>query len=474
MRGKRALSVSFTALVLALCLLLGFGGLFLPDGGVRANQVLAAAPELTEGDGTLNLDFFSDFETWFGEHFALRQTLVTANAALLAGVFHSSNTDQVIVGESGWLFYASEADDYLDIPTMTEREAANAAISLSLMQEYAAAQGATMLFFAAPNKSSIYPENMPAQYVPLAQDGSFELLYAALEREAVRYLDLRAVLEAVKAGQTDETAGTRLYHRLDSHWTNLGAAYAADAILAALGLPSDYAGADYAVTQDFSGDLYEMLYPMGTEQDYNQSYDLFTYSTGTADRSDTEAIRYAAENPSQTGSLLMFRDSFGNALTPFLAQSFGQSLFTRAVPYDLGLIAEQEADFVILELAERNLATLAERAAVMPAPVRDVALPEQRVEAALQGALTRSGTYWMITGCYDAQLSDIGARVYAAVTIGDTTTVYEATPAGELGEGSYTLYLPEDAGAADLTLSLILTYGGRQVATETIALRQDA
>ena len=153
---KKGIEIAFVVLFFALCLIPGLGMLILPEEENRANQVLTAEPDLLESDGSLNWSYFSEFQDYFADHFAFRQELITMNAEFLDTLFQTSNTDQVVIGKDGWLFYESTIGDYLNIPTMTERSAANAAISLSLMQEYAEKNGARFIFMVAPNKTWLW------------------------------------------------------------------------------------------------------------------------------------------------------------------------------------------------------------------------------------------------------------------------------------------------------------------------------
>ena len=54
----------------------------------------------------------------------------------------------------------------------------------------------------------------------------------------------------------------------------------------------------------------------------------------------------------------MYRDSFANALIPYAASSFSEVRFERAVPYNTKLIDSFDADYVIVEIAERNIKDL--------------------------------------------------------------------------------------------------------------------
>ena len=60
--------------------------------------------------------------------------------------------------------------------------------------------------------------------------------------------------------------------------------------------------------------------------------------------------------------VLVLRDSFGEALFPYLANNVGRLLFTRALSMEEAAITkfirEEGIEHVVLEIAERNLASL--------------------------------------------------------------------------------------------------------------------
>jgi hypothetical protein len=69
--------------------------------------------------------------------------------------------------------------------------------------------------------------------------------------------------------------------------------------------------------------------------------------------------RYHIEK-SNYPKLVMFRDSFGVALLPYLSESFSDSLYVWYTPFgvNLSVIEKERPQIVILELVERNLQEL--------------------------------------------------------------------------------------------------------------------
>jgi hypothetical protein len=56
--------------------------------------------------------------------------------------------------------------------------------------------------------------------------------------------------------------------------------------------------------------------------------------------------------------LLMFQDSFGERLNPYLSESFSESLYIWTPGVSLAIIEKEKPHVVILELVERHLSSL--------------------------------------------------------------------------------------------------------------------
>ena len=337
----------FTAAFLLLCIIPSAGMLFLPPTEAAANERLSPAPQFKKEDGSWNADVLDQVTDYIDDHFALRQEMVTANDALQTGLLATSPAEDVIYGRDGWLYYADTLDDYQNHATLTDEEVRQVAQTVADMQAYCEARGARFLFTIAPNKNSLYPENMPARYLQSDAQGNYEKLRPLLEEYGVHYADLFTFL----SGQ-DEV----LYLKTDSHWTNRGAALAHDFLMETIGLPhTAFADAPYTTAETHKGDLYEMLYPKGTACEAQQEYQT-TFSYVKEPRTAEDILIQTTNPDAPNGRLLLCRDSFGNALHPFLAEDFREATITRQMPYPLTQV--QAGDTVIVEIVERNLPNL--------------------------------------------------------------------------------------------------------------------
>ena len=221
----KKLNVIFLILVFGLLALPMLSMPFFRDRESGEKREMAEFPPVMR-DGAINSRFAGELDDYVRDHIGFRTEMVEGNTVLLAKLFGESAEDDVILGRNGWLYYEGTVNDYLNIPTMTERAAKNAAHSLKMLQDHAAAQGADFVLAVVPNKNSLYGENMPSRFKPLAQDGNYELLMKALADEGVNTADIYGALSG---------AGRVLYQQTDTHWTYEGALIAYRSILKAAG-----------------------------------------------------------------------------------------------------------------------------------------------------------------------------------------------------------------------------------------------
>ena len=441
--------IAFVAIFLVLCLIPAVG-MFLPAAGeTGGNEVLAPLPALRDAEGAWNADFFAELGEYAEDNYYLRQRLVTAWSALNQKALHTSIADNVLLGSGGWLYFGDTLDDYTGNHLLSDAEIASAANNLALMSDYCESLGAKFLFTVAPNKNSLYPQRMPDLPVFSARRNA-DALRDALAAKNVPYYDL---FEAFQA------QSEILYFAQDSHWNSKGAALAADGLNRALGRKSDYFDGPFTAQNVHRGDLYAMLYPTGEALEPDEVYGGALDFTYDAPIRSPENLTIMTSGGGE-GSLLMFRDSFGNLLYPYLADSFGSAFFSRAADYRLNLIEERNADYVVIELVERNIHYLIENIPVMPAP--DLAAEEYPEEGAVSetavalAAEPDSGLagYVLVRGTLPVP-PDAGAFVALCGPGG----CYEAF---RLRDGGFGLYVTETALEED-GLFLVTTVNGQAV-----------
>lgn len=340
-----------------------FTGLLLPLGdNTSSDNNQAEAPTLIEKD-SINIDYLSQSGSYFETHFAFRTQLIDAHAHIQGGFLKTSPTEQVIIGKDGWLFYGGTLDDYLGRMPLTQRAVDNIAHNLALMQGYGKSKGAKVLFVVAPNKNSLYPEQMP-YYYRKGENNNVSKLFAAFDQADVAYVDLFKFFES-----QEEV----LYFTKDSHWNYEGAILATNAVLKSYD-KSTIKQREVVSDIEFIGDIEKMLYPITAQPESVNGVAEGNWAY-VGEESSVEAAMLETTGEGE-GSLLMFRDSFANNMIPLLAPEFENSYFSKMVPYDLTQINHINPDCIIIERAERHIDYWAKNAPLMPAPLVEVEVSE--------------------------------------------------------------------------------------------------
>lgn len=441
---KKWEKIAFVAVAVVALLIPVYTMPFMKQASTAEKRELATFPTLFD-EGAFNTGFFAGVGDYLADHFSFRSPLVDAQS-FLKGAFGVSSQEDVVMGRDGWLYFADTLPDYVGETSLTAGQAARLQRVGDLMAEYVESHGASFALTVVPNKATLYPQYMPYYYripqaLPPSKDGGLSPLHTlnTVLKEEDWYVDMTAALTAEE--------DTLLYHKRDSHWNNLGARVGYDALMAAVGGKAGaYADTPYAIQAVWDGDLDGLLRSSATVKDDQAVWQTeFTYEYTSRFRNEEDILITTACTTGE-GHLVMFRDSFGNALLPLLAQQYATATFSRALPFALDLTEIEEADTVLVEIVERNLANLLAYAPKMAAPLREMPPVTDRGDY-VQANVAKSGNYIKVSGLTDGMAD----RLYLAVE----GVAYEASPIAEgdaTADNGFTAYLPADCYGKTITL----------------------
>ncbi len=329
-------------------------------------RILAKLPSVRNENGTVNENFGDEFTAYVSDHFGFRQQLATLDSKVKNGLFQTSSEEDVLIGKNGWLYYTPTQDDYVNNPTISEHGIQNIVYNLRMLQAYTESKGAKFLTAIVPNKNTVYPEYMP-DYISISQqNGNLENLCNAIQGTEISFLNLADVLIPAK-----DSGETPIYYQTDTHWNNTGALIGYRAMMGKIKtMYQNYENSSYVTEPAHQGDLCGMLYPTSEKLENDNIYDIecnFEYQ-GRYRNSDDITITTLNINQEQPESLLMFRDSFGAGVIPYFSEQYRFVKYSRALPYTLYDMESEQYDAVILEIVERNIAWLQEKAPAHGAP----------------------------------------------------------------------------------------------------------
>jgi hypothetical protein len=313
-----------------------------------------------------SLDFLRDWNAVANQHFAGRDELIHWNNLLQVRLLRVSPVDTLMLGRDGWLFLDGsnlEMDYFRAATPFSEDELARWRRALLQRHLWLARQGIRFVFVVAPNKSTIYPEQVPARFRRAATrlDQLLDYLGRRPLPAGFRMLDLRKKLRAAKPRYP-------VYGKIDSHWNGFGAMLAAQRILQTL---SGFYPLRPPTAADFEVSLEPGSGPRGDLAAMLSLADVLSepHRVKVAPRSPArmvvaEPAHWITEHLEREITIcpgaglpeaLMFRDSFGYALAGFLSEHFKKMTYIR----DIGLgfhpriVLQVRPKIVIQEMAER-------------------------------------------------------------------------------------------------------------------------
>lgn len=290
----------------------------------------------------------SQLDAFLADNSPFRYQLVVLDASIDYKLFGTSQSDQVIPGKDGWLFYregptaAQPLASSQGLACINDDEAtlAEASAGLQILHDRLAEAGCTLVLDLTPSKDRIYREYLPDGYPLVNEENRTDRLAAYMTSHTTvpvnwRYADLRSLARL----------GQPLYYRADTHWTPVGALVGLDGIFEALGMTT-----------------------LPTE-----SYTLQEGPAMTCDMANVAALYmvlpeerqlivadYADLYPQDSRVVGVIGDSFSEYYMPYLDARFAGAWRLHIDDFDPGFVENPGCDLLILEVNERNLNRLLE------------------------------------------------------------------------------------------------------------------
>lgn len=322
--------------------------------------------------------FPAKFEAWLNDRLGLRRAMLQSFAwARLQGFIPSAATafsdgglggSPVLIGRDGWLFYAGQGsiESFRRTRPFTAAELDRWRTVLRERREWLARRGIAYLVVIAPDKHTIYPEQMPASLTPVGPKSRLDQLVAALNSpDDAPLLDLRPTLLAGKAVRP-------VYYKTDSHWNAYGAHLAESAMVErlrdsvpTLRIPSiqDFDLIESPTSQ--GGDLAVMLDAPIPPDDWR--IELRPRRTRVA-ATDSESIDlggglYVRGNISTCtsaagGTAIVLHDSFFEEPRASFSEHWRRAVYVHTYDFPTDLIDRERPQVVIQEIVERGLMNL--------------------------------------------------------------------------------------------------------------------
>jgi len=242
-------------------------------------------------------DWQSAADQWWKERFGMRFFFVRLNNQVNYSIFGRvyKGGKFLVFGKEDWLYEKPYVYSYCRMREASSEESVRSGFAdIRELQAHLDEYDVPFVVLLSPSKAASYPEKIPDTYCePHESQGyDYELYVDLLDEYGIRYVDGHKVIESAKPLWPQIT----LFSRGGTHWNDLGAYYAAEALLSAI-RPLSSKPIPPLVLEDVVVDQN----PEGFDRDLVDFFNLFfpdtnypvPHSTVSMTPSKTEGLRFA-------------------------------------------------------------------------------------------------------------------------------------------------------------------------------------
>ena len=304
------------------------------------------------------------FEKYYADHFGLRDLFINYYN-LVKYRLGDSPSEDVTIGKNGWLFlgsvkkgymkYMDPIGDFRNVNLYSQQELKRFAKYMVTLNAWLNEKGIKYVFVIAPNKHTIYFEQLPDYISKVSNRSASDQLIEYIKAYTdIRVVDLRGkLMKAKKMSQ--------LYYKTDTHWNHFAANIAQYEIMV-------------EIEKLFPNQIQPAMQELITVNSIGKCGDLANFiGINICKEHEVEPIFRKACAPSlqplgvkssvmrcegQNLNTVIFRDSFFNYLVPYFSRKFKQSTYLwEKLNYTslMRSLASDKPDIIIEEWVERTL-----------------------------------------------------------------------------------------------------------------------
>lgn len=334
-------------------------------------RVLATKPKLD----IQKLDPFpTAYETYFNDHFIHREKLLKLHTYIHFFWFKQSPLpEKVDVGKDSWLFYTEkERAVYEGTFKLNSIEIDKIVDELNRRDSILQSMNIPFVILIAPTKAEIYSDQLPSYYRRTGK---------TLTQEIIKNIQNRTKIPVVypKEALTKAKKKFQTYHQFDNHWNQLGAFFAYSELMQKIKKHFPNLKIKMLKMEDVKlkkeitngGNLANMIGLDHLLKETNYTFEVKNKKAKEAPKQNYKPIpgfAYPAEyetvseiKNSNLPKALIIRDSYINAMMPYLNESFSKSSYIfDAWQYKLNdeILKNESPDIFILEIYEPHISNI--------------------------------------------------------------------------------------------------------------------
>ena len=346
---------TFLALVLLPVLLFQYDGPWPGEGEVAVRGKAPFPYRFTPS-------VYEELDQWFADRVGLRYPMIYLGTKLHVDLLHRPLDNHIFLGQDGWMFWSDDGEstpatmiDARGKLRFKPAEVQQIDTELQVVRDRFIACGIPLVILIAPNKQSIYGENIFGAHRTPPQT-RFGALMESLSAPAKSLIvDARGSMLAGK----QRNAPTTLFNKTESHWNDLGAYYGYRAVIDALSKLTPVPYPERTALDHYT--LSVAPYP-GGDMATRVLFSPWRFKDDNVELRPKIPVKevfiehrnYKTRNPQGRGRLLLIGDSFTYHLTPFLAQHFEEVHRHIRETIDGAIVGSYRPDVVLWVTVERH------------------------------------------------------------------------------------------------------------------------
>lgn len=307
-------------------------------------------------------DYPKQYEAYYNDHLPFKSRLVNLYSNFNYKIFNRVESEKVLLGKDNWLFYKSAGveeledeqpiADYQGTNLYTKKEKETILNDIDLVNEYLFEQDIEFGLLICPNKEHIYSEYLPEGIEKVNSKCKADELVEFLQRES-------EVPVFYPLGQLQEEKETQqLYYKYDTHWNELGGFIASQQIL-------EFYKGNSAVLNEFSIEQSDVPAPtdLATMLNMNaffcddMNFVISDYhpevQVEIVEQTNDDFLRVYNSNADDERTLLIIRDSYGEAMQSYLSKDFQNVIFVHRSVFNQTYLEVYNPDIVLFQVVER-------------------------------------------------------------------------------------------------------------------------
>lgn len=325
----------------------------------KENRKLAVKPQIIENNN-LNLNYGKNFEKWLNDHFYKRSKIIKFYDKINNLLTGRIENNRAFLGKDNWLFYKGDnsIENFQNKNLYSIEDLEKIKNNIQKRKEWLEKQKIKYYIIIAPDKNKIYGEFYPKYINKISNIGKAQQLKEYLSsNELILVYPDRELFSAKNK--------SLLYWKTDTHWNEYGGLIGYTSLVSEI--QKDFPDIeiisenklDFREETRTIGDLLNML-SIENKQYENVYYMVPHLKLRKFVYEKNEGVKGVITKSEKKYKVLVFRDSFTEAMLPYLSETFGEVEYIWNHNFNSyqDKIREYKPDIVIHEMVERYIDVL--------------------------------------------------------------------------------------------------------------------